>query len=427
MIQGRDIVIISTIEWDFLWQTPQEIAIRFARAGNRVLYIENTGVREPGWRDRGRVIGRLWQWIIGLFRGGVRRTAPNLMVCSPLVLPPFGSWWRRTFNRLFFLSTIRRLAARLDFQNPLLWTFLPTDTAVDLVGMLHTPFSVTVYYCVADFSQLTPHVRAIRRSEDSLADACDLIFVDSPVLTSRFEACSHKLHVFPPGVDLDVFSADAKVSPRDSTTRELLRALDALPRPIIGYSGGLHRHVDVSLLARMARARPQWSWVCVGPVDTDITPLRDLANVVLLEPQPHRVLPHFLQRFDVAVVPYVRSPHTDKTIPNKIAEYLALGKPVVSTHMSAVARQGDLRSVIRLVPAEEGPFVAAIEDTLKNVADPAAIAARQQVARAHDWRSSVEMMSRLIERVAESRLNGDSLIAHTAEDFQCTDEKVGPA
>ena len=83
MITGRDIVYISSIEWTFIWQQNQEIAIRLARAGNRVLYIENTGVRSPGLGDASRIVSRLKRWIVSLGSRGVREVAPNLFVCSP--------------------------------------------------------------------------------------------------------------------------------------------------------------------------------------------------------------------------------------------------------------------------------------------------------------------------------------------------------
>ena len=90
MITGRDILYISSIEWDFLWQAHQEIARRLAATGNRVLYVENTGVRSPGIKDAKRVVSRLRRSLHTLGRRGARQVAPNIFVYSPLVLPPFG-------------------------------------------------------------------------------------------------------------------------------------------------------------------------------------------------------------------------------------------------------------------------------------------------------------------------------------------------
>src|SRR5205814_10521418 len=110
MITGRDIVYISSIEWTFVWQVHQEVALRLARAGNRVLYIENMGVRSPGLKDASRILSRLKHWAGSFTTRGVREVAPNLYVCSPLVMPPFGSLIRRRINRHFLLPAIGRTA-----------------------------------------------------------------------------------------------------------------------------------------------------------------------------------------------------------------------------------------------------------------------------------------------------------------------------
>ena len=98
MITNRNIIFISSIEWDFHWQIHQEIASRLAKAGNHVLYIENTGVRAPRLRDAKRIAVRLKNIGTSLFSHGVRQVAPNIHVLSPIVLPPFGSYSERVGN-----------------------------------------------------------------------------------------------------------------------------------------------------------------------------------------------------------------------------------------------------------------------------------------------------------------------------------------
>jgi hypothetical protein len=145
MFSGKDIICISSIEWDFVWQGHQEIASRLAQAGNRVLYIENTGVRSPGLRDAARVFERVKNSARSMRSGGVRLVAPNIYVCSPIVFPPFGTAWRRQINRRFWLSLVRRAARRLGMQDVVILTYLPTDTALDLIETVRTPRSVLVY------------------------------------------------------------------------------------------------------------------------------------------------------------------------------------------------------------------------------------------------------------------------------------------
>src|SRR2546423_15666298 len=128
MLSGRDIILISSIEWDFNWQGHQEIASRLARAGNRVLYVENMGVRSPGLRDARRVAQRFFHWAGSLLDGGVRQVSPDLYVRSPLSLPPFGSRIRHELNRRLLLPLPLRAVRSPRFVPEIIWTSLATDT-----------------------------------------------------------------------------------------------------------------------------------------------------------------------------------------------------------------------------------------------------------------------------------------------------------
>src|SRR5438067_5084090 len=344
MLSGRDIIYISSIEWTFLWQVHQEIALRLARAGNRVLYIENTGVRSPGIKDAGRIIARLKHWATSLRSRGVREVAPGVFVCSPLVLPPFGSPLRRAINRSVFLPAIKRAARRLGIRDPLIWTYLPTDIALDVINQMRTPRSLIVYYCVADFAQLSTDASRLAEAEVSILKNSDLVLSNCEELATHCARWSDDdVHVFPPGVDLDSFpleSSDETVADHD------LDQIARLPQPLIGYVGGLHRYVDIDLIVSMARARPEWSWVFVGPFQVSVEKLLDEPNIHLLGPKPHNRLVNFIRSFDVCIVPYLRTIYTNTVVPVKINEYLAVGKPVVATNLPTISEFNRRHSVL---------------------------------------------------------------------------------
>ncbi|MCA1629221.1 MAG: glycosyltransferase [Acidobacteria bacterium] len=382
MISGRDIVYVSSIEWNFLWQGHQEIARRLAEAGNRVFYIENTGVRSPGVRDARRVAFRLRRWAGAVRSGGVREVAPNVYVCSPLVLPPFGSELRRGLNRHVLLRLVRRTARALGIRDPLVWTYLPTDTTLDLVRTLK--HRELVYYCAADFTQLTPQPERLRAAERELLKRCDVVFA---VCTGLAQTCAEdnpNVHVFPAGVNLDAFPLDAfplddiidgdtAAGATADTSVFADSELANLARPLIGYVGGMHRHVDFELLKSAARARPEWSWVCVGALQADTRCLADLPNVHLLGQKPHEELVNYIRRFDVCIVPYVNSVYTRTVVPTKINEYLATGKPVVSTDIPTVCEFNEEHRVLITSPADAESFVRSIERALRMPNDAATV------------------------------------------------------
>jgi glycosyltransferase involved in cell wall biosynthesis len=400
MITGRDIICIASIEWDFLWQGHQEINLRLAEAGNRILYIENTGVRSPGLKDTRRILKRFKRWASSLRSGGVREVAPNIHVCSPLVLPPFGPKWQRRINKRLFLPLVKRIARQLGMTDVLLWTYLPTDTAVDIINLLRTPQSVIIYYCIADFSQLTPHARKLRRSEQAVTELSDLVFAQGPELAAHCSQWNENVHIFPFGVNLDAFPL-AESSNGDQTpllqNSSIADSLQSLRRPFIGYIGGLHRHVDFGLLIAMARARPQWSWILVGSLQTEIGELSSLPNVFLLGQQPHPDLAHYVSAFDVCIVPYVNSLYTATVVPTKINEYLAVGKPVVSTRLPAVCEFNEQYDILFISTNQPEIFLEEIERALQSPADEATIKRRREVASLGDWEQRLEAMSELIE------------------------------
>lgn len=415
MLHGKDIILLSSIEWDFLWQHPQEIAVRLAEAGNRVLYVENTGVRSPGLKDAKRVANRLKLWSGSVFRRGVREVRPNLYVTYPLVLPPFGPLWRRQINRRLLLPVVRRAARKLGMRDPIVWTHLPTDTALELIRLLRSPKSTVLYYCIADFAQLTPHKAQLQSAEKQIVEQSDLVFANSGHLAAHCKQWRDDVHVFPPGVNLDAFAANEKdaneqgqpeVEQGWQAYEHLLRSRMS-SEPIIGYVGALNRHVNYKLLLAMARARPLWHWVFVGPLQTDVRDLSRLSNVMLLGQQPHRSLVNYIRFFDVCIVAYLDNAETVTMVPVKINEFLAAGKPVVSTGLPAVNEFNEQHGVLRIAAAKPESFLYAIEQALTETNGEAVIAKRRRVATLGDWSRRLEAMSQLVE-AEESRRQGEA-------------------
>ena len=388
MISGRDFIFLSSIEWEPLWQAHQEIASRLARAGNRILYVENTGVRHPGLRDVSRLVTRTRKWASALRSHGVREASPGLYVCSPLVLPPFGSTPARTLNRKVFVPLIARRARQLGLRDPIVWTFLPTDTAAALIDCVATPRGLAVYSCLADFAELTPSRERLAEWEPRILRRADLVFA-LPGLVEHCRRHADEVHPFRTAVSLEAFR-----EPFSAGAATTLRRLAATPRPRVGYVGGLHRHVDLELLARMARARPDWSWVCVGPRQEPLTHLDGLPNVHMLGPVRHRELASLIDGFDVCIVPYRENAFLRSAVPTKIMEYLAMGKPVVSTPLPAARELEESDGVVMTASRETDEFVGALERAL---ALPPDGRERRAVAAEHSWDRELDRIGDLLE------------------------------
>jgi len=391
-LHGHDIVCISSIDWDFIWQGHQEIMATLAAQGNRVLFIENTGVRAPTLRDVPRVKSRLRNWRRGF--KGFREERHNLFICSPLVLPLPYSRVARWINVAVLSRILRRWMQAIGFKRPIVLTFLPTPLARSLLRELQP--ELTIYYCIDNFASSSSGAAQVTRSENALFREADLVFVTSEALRARAAQFSSNVHVFPFAVNYDAFER-VRTDP-DSVPDDVR----SLPHPIVGYVGGIHRWVDQALLARTAERLPHTTFALVGPVQTDVSTLEACANVRLLGARPHADVPRYIKGFDVALIPYESSEYTASVYPTKLNEYLAMGVPVVSTDLPEVRRFNDDHGNIVAVATGAEAFVRAIDDA---VADQSAnaVARRVEVARENSWERRIARMSAVIEAALSAR------------------------
>ena len=388
MLTGRDVVLISGVDWDPLWQSPQEIATRLVAAGNRVLYVENTGVRAPRLDDLHRVIHRLAAWGRGVGRSS--SAGGSLSIVSPLVLPPFGSRLSHSLNRVLVNASVRRRAQRLGMREPIVWTWLPTDTALTIAEALRLPSRTLVYFCTGSFESLTPRVERLRRVERDLVARADLVLVHTQALYDARRPWARRLAIVPPLVDLAAFPrAPVREAPPE--------------RPVVGYVGGLHRLVDYDLLAECVRRTPEWTWAFVGPVQTDVSSVAGQPNVEIRGAVAHDALAAQIAGFDVCIVPYARTTATEDVAPTKINEYLAVGRPVVATDLPWVREFQARDPVLEVVPPEPDAFLAAVRRALASSHDRGGAEARRRAAVASNWEAGLEGISRLVDEVLDGR------------------------
>ena len=392
MLSGRDIICLSSIDWDFIWQGHQEIMSAFAAHGNRVLFVENTGVRAPTLRDLPRLKRRLLTWLRST--KGFRLERENLFVYSPVILPfPYSSIARR-INRRLLLRALQRWMRATGFHQPILWTFLPTPLTLDLMQELDPDLSV--YYCIDDLASSSPSARRISRTEPELFRRADLVFVTSEKLRQRAARFNRRVHLFPFGVSFERFERIRQAA--DAVPEDLAR----LPRPVAGYVGGLHQWVDQGLLAAVAERLPQVHFVLVGPVQTDVSRLGRCANVHLLGGRAHEDVPRYIKGFDVGIVPYESSEYTDHVYPTKLNEYLAMGIPVVATDLPEIRRFNREHGQVVAVADSADAFARAIRTALADRAEDA-VTRRIETARQNSWSARIAQMSALIERELATR------------------------
>jgi len=392
MLKNENIICISSIDWDFIWQGHQEIMSVLAKNGNRVLFIENTGVRAPGLRDVSRIRSRIRNWLKGV--KGIRKESDNLYVFSPLVLPFPYSRIAKWINKHLILSILDRWVKIMDFSDPIVWAFLPTPLSIDIANNIVK--KLFIYYCIDNFSVSSITVKKIKKSEEILLKDVDLVFVTSIGLYNYCSKYNDKVYKFPFAVNFKEFEKARLI---DTSVPEEFKNIKS---PIIGYVGGVHRWIDQDLIKYLVEKYRQYSFVFIGPVQTDISKLQVLKNIYFLGKKEHSRLPFFIKYFDVGIIPYLISEYTNNVYPTKLNEYLALGKPVISTQLPEIIEFNKEYKDIVYVSEGKEKFGEHINKAI-NEDNQILRARRIEVSRDNNWESRIEKMSCLIQEEIEKK------------------------
>ena len=392
MFQNQQILCISSIDWDFIWQGHQEIMSTLAQQGNRVLFVENTGVRAPRLRDLPRLRQRLRNWRRGI--RGIREERKNLYVYSPLLLPFPYSRLAQRINRVILVNTIKRWMRAVGFHDPILWTFLPTQLTLDVAEAID--HQLLIYYCIDRFAESSLQAKKISRSERCVIAQSDLVFVTSGELERYCAQFNPNVHRFPFGVSWAKFER-ARQSPRVPAD------LTAIQAPRIGYVGGVHQWVDQSLIRTLAMRHPDYAFVLVGPLQASTEQLAGCPNVFFLGQKTPEEIPYYIQQFDVCMIPYRLSDYTRNVYPTKLNEYLAMGKPVVSTALPEIERFNRECGALVSIGADAAAFDAALQQWVHHGRRELHATERVEAARRNGWEARIEAMCQLASRAIERK------------------------
>jgi glycosyltransferase involved in cell wall biosynthesis len=360
------ILAVSHLPWDLVFQRPQHLMTLAAR-DRTVLYVEEAryDAEKPAWEERA--------------------TPQGVTVCIPH-MPPDMAVPRRDAMLAAMMDT---LVARHDLEPFVLWF----QTPMSVVHTEQLTPVATVYDCMDELSAFAGAPPQLRANERALLARTDLVFTGGRALYEHKRREHPSVHAFPSSVDVAHFS---------SARRDVTEPADqrAIPGPKIGFYGVVDERMDVDLLGTIANMRPDWSFVVIGPVvKIDPTRLPDPPNLHYLGSRDYDELPAYLHGWDVAIMPFAINDATRFISPTKTPEYLAGGKPVVSTRIRDVERPwGDLE-LVRIADTPE-TFVRAIEAAMAE--DAAARTARvDRFLGTMSWDSTWEQMDALIEAAAD--------------------------
>ncbi len=390
MLHGANIICLSSIDWAFNWQLPQEVASAFAAGGNRMLFVENTGVRRPALKDAARLRARFRNWRRA--GGGVHRADHGVDVHSPLLLPFPYARAAVAISARVLLHSIRKWLRR-DAGRPLIViTFLPTPLARAVIRGLKP--DLAVYYCADRFTETSDEARKLHRSEPQLLAEADLVLTTSHGLQATAATVARRVEYLPCGVRSSEFERAGRSTDRRSTA--------GLAGPVIGFTGTLRTQIDVALLAEAAGLAPELNFIFVGPLEMDVRPLATQRNVRFIGPVPHSEVVRYTAAFDVGILPYVISDYTADVMPVKLKEFLAAGLPVVATPLPEICRFADQHPGLITFAADAVTFVAGLRAAVAENA-PGFVTRRMEVARLYDWTEQIARMSGWMESLLAAK------------------------
>jgi glycosyltransferase involved in cell wall biosynthesis len=333
------------------------------------------------------------------YRRGLTHIHPNLSLFEDLQLLPMVRGRIPGLKRLdewLITRSLKHYMRMLRFNDPILWLYYPPSFQY-LIGQLGE--ALTCYHCTDDHAgyarALGMDDRQVAEAETLLVRAVDVVLTTSRPLYEKHLKLNPHTHLMPNVADVDSFTPIAEG--RVDVAPELRR----LPRPVAGFAGAVSSYkVDLDLVARTAQAMPGWSFVFIGPVGTgDGTREADLPrlpNVHYLGQQAYKRLPSYVAGFDVCMIPYRLNDYTSAVFPLKFWEYLASGKPVVTTPLPALS---EYRSVVEIAgsPAQ---FAEALKKALISLRDTRATHQRLELAAGQSWDCQAERMLETLSKYA---------------------------
>jgi glycosyltransferase involved in cell wall biosynthesis len=371
-----DLVCFSHLRWDFVFQRPQHLLTRFGRQG-RVFYME-----EPVRVESGE------PFIMTANRG------PGVMLWVPHIPAAFSPEDALKAQRELLDAAL----ARWNIVDFVAWYYTP----MALHYTSHLDAALIVFDCMDELSAFSGAPPEMAAMESRLLAASDLVFTGGVSLYEAKKKRHHRVFAFPSSIDKDHFMK-AKLAHPDPEDQV------KIGRPRIGYHGVIDERLDLDLVAKAAELKPEWQWILIGPVcKIDPATLPRRSNIHYLGKKDYADLPRYLSHWQAAMMPFAHNPSTRFISPTKTPEYLAAGRPVVSTSIRDVKDPYGTAGLVQIADTPEG-FVHACAKAMAQGGDRKWQAAAERFLSNMSWDKTWSSMNDImVSALAEAASQGRS-------------------
>ena len=349
-LAGQNLLFLSLPKHDGHYtSTPWQIATQLAK-DNKVFFVDHpytvtdllTGFMKSN------VLKRIKGW----FRKGSYHKDGVEVILSPFVFPinflPRGERYNRFLkvNHRILAAHINRVLKKHGIES-LIYVNSFDFYFPDLHRYLDADIKLNVYHCIDPMVKAFTVKHGIYLQERAARES-DVIICTAPALCKQFENAGYpKTYVVPNGANFELFN-------RAAYDASVHRSVGGIEGKVMGYLGNIERRTDFRLLLRVLEILPEWQLVLAGPVERQYVPgeIFEHPRIHLTGPVPHHEAPSVVKRFDVSIIPFKCDEVSSGIYPLKLFEYMAAGKPVVSTHFNPGVLSG-LSEVVHAADSEE--------------------------------------------------------------------------
>lgn len=358
-----DLVCFSHLRWNFVYQRPQHLLSRFSNH-TRVFFIE-----EPIFHDAPNKLH------INKAEGNVHVVVPHLQ---------HGLSEEEVIQQQ--QQMISNLISVMEINRYFTWYYTP----MALPFTNHLKPEMVVYDCMDELSAFKFAPPALKERERLLMEKSDVVFTGGYSIYEAKKDKHHNIYPFPSSIDKDHFATARKLKDEPADQAHIAH-------PRFGFFGVIDERLDIDLIAQVAEARPEWQFIIIGPVvKIDPETLPKLANIHYLGGKSYKELPLYLAGWDVSMIPFAMNESTRYISPTKTPEYLAAGKPVISTPIKdVVSPYGDNKLVHIAATAPE--FIKHAETILKKKQNKAWLTKVDSFLEGNSWDKTWSQMAKHIE------------------------------
>jgi glycosyltransferase involved in cell wall biosynthesis len=396
IIKNRDIVVVGQQPWDTeIGSNCKNIAIEFSKY-NRVLYVNSPLDRISKFKHKNDPKIKKRIDVINKTTDGLLVVKENLWNYFPDEIIESINWIKNDIiynllnrvNNIRFARSITRAINKLGFKDIILFNDNDIFRCFYLKDLLKP--ATSIYYSRDYLLAVDYWKHHGRKLEPLLIKKSDLCVANSPYLANYCRKYNKNSFYVGQGCELEMFSRQQNAAiPHD---------IIDIPKPIIGYVGALQSiRLDIELLGYIAKQKPDWSIVLVGPEDDEFkkSDLHHIPNIYFLGSKNPSELPAYIHSFNVCINPQIVNEVTIGNYPRKIDEYLATGKPVVATKTEGMSI---FREHVNLATSKED-YISMIAKSLEEN-DEELQQVREAFAMSHSWENSVKEIYRSILSVS---------------------------